>query len=187
MAVRSPHLHASLRAFCLGAIAYLCDVDAGSEIPFSFEGHGSPGRPTLYEYRPLVREFVVARVSRIAALPDARSALEELRRDPAAAIFARAHARPGEGDPLVASVLVPLLVATAEGGGGATWDDDAFERAYLELEQSMFGSRRLYAAVAPVVGLSLGAPAELGDGIRVRPAAAGELAAHRPDAASLAP
>jgi hypothetical protein len=51
----------------------------------------------------------------------------------------------------------------------------------------MFGTRRLYAAVAPVVGLSLGAPAELGDGIRIRPAAAGELAAHRPDAASLAP
>jgi hypothetical protein len=188
VAVRSPHLHASLRAFCLGAIAYLSrEVDAGSEIPFAFEGHGSPGRPTLYEYRPLVREFVAARVGRIAALPDARSALEELRREPAAAIFARAHARPGEGDPLVASVLVPLLVATAEGGGGATWDDAAFERAYAELEQSMFGSRRLYAAVAPVVGLSLGAPAELGDGIRIRPAAAGELAAHRPNAASLAP
>jgi hypothetical protein len=188
VAVRSLHLHASLRAFCLGAIAHLSrEVDAGSEIPFAFEGHGSPGRPTLYEYRPLVREFVAARVGRIAALPDARSALEELRREPAAAIFARAHARPGEGDPLVTSVLVPLLVATAEGGGGATWDDAAFERAYLELEQSMFGSRRLYAAVAPVVGLSLGAPAELGDGIRVRPAAAGELAAHRSDAASLAP
>ena len=188
MAVRSPHLHASLRAFCLGAIAYLArEVDSGSEIPFAFEGHGSPGRPTLYEYRPLVREFVEARVDRIASLPDARSALEALRREPAAAIFARAHARPRDGDPFVVSVLLPLLEATAEGGGGAAWDDDAFERAYGELEQSMFGSRRLYAAVAPVVGLSMGAAAELGDGVRVRPAAAGELAAHRPDAASLAP
>jgi hypothetical protein len=188
VAVRSPHLHASLRAFCLGAIAYLSrEVDAGSEIPFAFEGHGSPGRPTLYEYRPLVREFVEARVGRIAALPDARDALDELRREPAAAIFARAHARPGDGDPLVTSVLVPLLEATAEGGGGAAWDDAAFERAYAELEQSMFGSRRLYAAVAPVIGLSLGAPADLGGGVRIRPAAAGELAAQRPDAASLAP
>jgi hypothetical protein len=178
----------SLRAFCLGAIAYLSrEVEAGSEIPFAFEGHGSPGRPTLYEYRPLVREFVAARVGRIAALPDAHSALEELRREPAAAIFARAHARPGDGDPLVASVLLPLLEATAEGGGGAAWDDAAFERAYAELERSMFGSRRLYAAVAPVVGLSLGAPVDLGDGIRIRAAAAGELAAQRADAASLAP
>jgi hypothetical protein len=188
VAVRSPHLHASLRAFCLGAIAYLArEVDAGSEIPFAFEGHGSPGRPTLYEYRPLVREFVEARIDRIASLPDARDALEELRREPAAAIFARAHARPRDGDPFVVSVLLPLLEATAEGGGGAAWDDDTFERAYAELEQSMFGSRRLYAAVAPVVGLSLGAPADLGGGVHVRPAAAGELAAHRPDAASLAP
>jgi len=188
VAVRSPPLHASLRAFCLGAIAYLArDVDAGSEIPFAFDGHGSPGRPTLYEYRPLVREFVAARVGRIASLPDARDALEELRREPAAAIFARAHARAGDGDPLVASVLVPLLEATAEGGGGAAWDDAAFERAYAELEQSMFGSRRLYAAVAPVVGISLGAPADLGGGVRLRPAASGELAAQRPDAASLAP
>jgi hypothetical protein len=188
VAVRSPHLYSSLRSFCLGAIAHLArEVEAGSEIPFAFEGHGSPGRPTLYEYRPLVREFVGARVGRIAALPDARLALEELRREPAAAIFARAHARPGDGDPLVASVLIPLLEATAEGSGGAAWDDAAFERAYGELEQSMFGSRRLYSAVAPVVGLSLGAAADLGDGIRVRPAAAGELAAHRADAASLAP
>jgi hypothetical protein len=188
VAVRSPHLHESLRAFCLGSIAYLArEVDAGAEIPFSFEGHGSPGRPTLYEYRPLVREFVELRADRIATLPDARAALEELRREPAAAIFARAHARPGDGDPLVSSVLLPLLEATAEGGGGAAWDDAAFERAYGELERSLFGSRRLYAAVAPVVGVSLGAPADLGDGVRIRTAAAGELAAHRPDAASLAP
>jgi hypothetical protein len=188
VAVRSPNLHASLRAFCLGAIAYLArEVDAGAEIPFAFEGHGSPGRPTLYEYRPLVREFVETRAERIAALPDARSALEELRREPAAAIFARAHAHPGEGDPLVVSVLLPLLEATAEGGGGAAWDDAAFDRAYVELERSLFGSRRVYAAVAPVVGVSLGAPADLGDGIRLRPAASGELSAHRPDAASLAP
>jgi hypothetical protein len=188
VAVRSPHLYESLHAFCLGASAYLArEVDAGAEIPFAFEGHGSPDRPTLYEYRPLVREFVEARADRIASLPDARTALEGLRREPAAAIFARAHSRPGESEPLVASVLLPLLEATAEAGGGAAWDDDAFERAYAELERSLFGSRRLYAAVAPVVGVSLGAPAELGDGVRIRAAAAGELAAHRPDAASLAP
>ncbi len=80
MAVRSPHLYASLHAFCLGAIAYLArEVDAGAEIQFSFEGHGSSGGPTLYDYRPLVREFVDARADRIARLPDARAALDELR------------------------------------------------------------------------------------------------------------
>ncbi len=188
MVVRAPHLHASLRAFCLGAIAHLArELDGGSEIPFAFEGHEAPGRPVLYEYRPLVREFVEARADALASLPDARAALEDLRREPAAAIFARAHARPGDRDPLVASVLLPLLEATAEAGGGASWDDDAFERTYGEIERSLFGSRRLYAAVAPVVGLSLGAGADLGGGVRIRVAAAGELAAHRPDAAGLAP
>ena len=192
MAVRSPNLHASLHSFCLGAIAYLSRaLDDGAEIPFSFEGHGSPGRPTLYEYKPLVREFVESRADTIAALPDARAALQDLRREPAAAIFARAHARSGaragEDEALISSVLLPLLQQTAEAAGGATWDDDAFERAYAELERSLFGSRRLYAAVAPVVGLSLGAPADLGGGVRIRAAAAGELAAHRPDAAGLAP
>jgi hypothetical protein len=192
VAVRSPHLHASLHAFCLGAIAFLShEVDSGAEIPFAFEGHDGPGRPTLYEYRPLVREFVEARSEAIVALPDARAALEELRREPAAAIFARAHARAGaqsgEDDALLGSVLLPLLEQTAEGGGGAAWDDGAFERAYAELERLLFGSRRLYAAVAPVVGLSLGAPAELGGGVRIRPAASGELAAQRPDASGLAP
>jgi hypothetical protein len=192
VAVRSPHLHATLRAFCLGAIAYLSrEVDAGAEIPFAFEGHGSPGRPTLYEYRPLVREYVEARADAIAALPDARAALEELRREPAAAIFARAHtgsgSRVGGDEALLRTVLLPLLDATAEAGGGAAWDDDAFERAYGELERSLYGTKRLYAAVAPVVGVSLGAAADLGGGVRIRAAAAGELAAHRPDAASLAP
>jgi hypothetical protein len=192
VAVRSPHLHASLRSFCLGAIAYLSrTVDDGAEIPFAFDGHGSPGRPTLYEYRPLVREFIETRADAIAALPDARAALQDLRREPAAAIFARAHsrsgARAGEDDALVASVLLPLLEQTAEAAGGATWDDEAFERAYAELERSLFGSRRVYAAVAPVIGVSLGAPADLGGGVRIRTAATGELAAHRPDAAGLAP
>ena len=88
-------IYVSLRAFCLGAIAYLSrEVEAGSEIPFAFDGHGSPGRPTLYEYRPLVREFVAARVGRIAALPDAHSALEELRRSrPRRSSPARTRAR----------------------------------------------------------------------------------------------
>jgi hypothetical protein len=192
VAVRSPHLYAALRAFCLGAVRYLArEVEDGAEIPFAFEGHGSPGRPTLYEYRPLVRDFVEARAGAIAALPDAVVARQELVREPAAAIFARAHSRAGapagSDDALLGTVLLPLLEATTEATGGATWDDDAFERAYAELERSLFGSKRLYAAAAPVVGVSLASPADLGGGVRIRAAAAGELAAHRPDAASLAP
>src|SRR3954468_18716308 len=117
MAVRAPHVHTSLRCFCLGAFrALLVELDQGVDLPFAFEEHASRGRPALYEYRPLVRSFVEARAHRLKKRDDARIALEDLRREPAAAIFAHAPsgARADEDDALFNSVLLPLLVATAE-------------------------------------------------------------------------
>ena len=57
MAPRSPQLHHALRAFTLGAFAYLLrELDeAGEGLPFAFEEHDRRDGPTLYEYRPLVR------------------------------------------------------------------------------------------------------------------------------------
>ena len=188
--VKSPALHRVLRAFCLGAFRFLAqEVEQGAEIPFAFEEHGSRGRPALYEYRPLVGSYVDARGAKLAKREDAAIALEELRREPAAAIFARAHAgaRPSEDDALFRSVLLPLLSATAEACGGFDWDDGSFDLAYGELERSLFGSGHAYAAVAPLVGLSAGAQVELGAGVRVRAAATGELAAHWPEAQGLLP
>jgi hypothetical protein len=188
--LRAPRLYDALRRFCLGAFGRLSrDVEAGAEIPFAFEEHGGRGRPAFYEYRPLVRGFVETRVSRLAAGEDAAIALEELAREPAAAIFARAHvgAEAGGAEALYRSVVVPLLVATAEACGGFDWDDAAFDRAYAELEASLFRSGHAYAAVAPLVGLSVSAALELGDGLRVRVAATGEPAALWPEATGLLP
>ena len=54
--VRAPHLHSALRGFCLGSFAFFGrEIEEGAEIQFVFEEHGSRDRPTLYEYRPLVR------------------------------------------------------------------------------------------------------------------------------------
>jgi hypothetical protein len=187
---RAPHLYESLRNFCLGAFRYLqLEVDAGRELPFAFEQHAAPGRPPLYEYRPLVRGYVEERGRALAGRDDARIALEDLRREPAAAIFARAHAgpRPSEDDALFHSVLLPLIVSTAEACGGFDWKDDAFERAYGELEAALFRGRHAYAAIAPLVGISVGGQVELGDGIRVRVAATGELASAWPEANGLLP
>jgi hypothetical protein len=188
--VKSPVLHRVLRAFCLGAFRFLAqEVEHGAEIPFAFEEHGSRGRPALYEYRPLVTSYVEARGAKLVKREDAEIALDELHREPAAAIFARAHsgARPSEDDALFRSVLLPLVVATAEKCGGFDWDDGAFERAYADLERSLFGSGHAYAAVAPLVGVSAGAQVDLGGGMRVRVAATGELAAHWPEAQGLLP
>jgi hypothetical protein len=188
---RAPHLHTSLRCFCLGAFrALLADLDEGADLPFAFEEHSSRGRPALYEYRPLVRGFVEARAHRLRRRDDARIALDDLRREPAAAIFARAHAggRSDEDEALFHSVLLPLLVRTAEACGGFDWDDKAFARGYAELETSMFGWDHAYAAVAPLVGITTGgAQIDLGGGIRIRAAATGELSKLWPEANGLLP
>ena len=190
MALRAPHLYASLRGFALGAFAYLLrELDEGAELPVAFVEHEHAGGPALYEYRPLVRAFVEERASRLRGRDDALIALEELQREPAAGIFARAHAgpRPSEDEALFRTVLLGLLVSTAEACGGFDWDDEAFDRAYAELERSLFGERRTYSAVAPLVGISVTTQLELAPGLRVRAVADGELARHWPEAGSLVP
>ena len=133
--------------------------------------------------------FLEARASALAKREDARLAVDDLRREPAARIFARAHAgeRANEEDALFRTVVLPLLMSTAEACGGFDWHDEAFNRAYVELESSLFGEGHAYAAVAPLVGISVGTHIELGGGIRVRAAATGELAAHWPEAQGLLP
>lgn len=190
MPVRAPHLHHALRAFCLGAFALLDrDVREGSEIPFAFEEHASYGKPALYELRPLVRDYVERREGRLLDLEDARIAVSELRREPAARIFARAHAggRADEEQALARSVLFPLVASVADACGGFDWQDDVFERVYRELEHTLYGESRLYIALAPLTGLVLGQEADLGGGIRVRQAETGELANHWPEARNLLP
>jgi hypothetical protein len=185
VAIRAPHLYESLRAFCLAAFA----AERGVELPFAFEEHPTRDGPSLYEYRPLVRSFVEEQAPTLRRLPDTRNAIDDLRREPAAAIFAHAHSTLGatDDDALFRTILLPTLTAVAERSGGFDWKDDAFESAYASIEQSLFGTARSYAAIAPLVGLSAGSTAELGGGIRVRPTVAGELSALWPEALGLMP
>jgi hypothetical protein len=176
MAVHAAHLYVSLRNFCLGAFRSLGAEDG--QLPFAFEQHASRGRPTLYEYRPLVRDFIEARASRLARHADTQVAIQDLRAEPAAAIFG--------ADPFK-SVLLPLLLRVAETCGGFDWDDAAFDRAYADFEATLFTGTRAYGAVAPLVGLSAGSEIPLGDGLVVRRAATGELARLWPEAQGLLP
>jgi hypothetical protein len=185
VALRAPHLNQSLRAFCLAAFS----VERGAELPFAFEEHPTRDGPSLYEYRPLVRSFVDDQAPTLRRLPDTRNAIDDLRREPAAAIFARAHLRtgPSEDDALFRTILLPMLTAVAERCGGFDWQDDAFDAAYADIERSLFGEARSYAAVAPLVGLSAGSTVELGGDIRVRPLVAGEVSSLWPEALGLMP
>ena len=189
MAVRSPHLYRALRLFCLAAFAQLTEESERSPLEFAFEEHAAPGRPPLYEYRPLVRSYVEKRARALLLLHDARIALDEVAREPAAGLFAQAHMETQSGwlDALFRAVLLPLVTSVAEACGGFDWDDAAFERAYAGFEETLFGEQRDYVALAPLVGVSLRAPLELGRGIRIRAAVTGELAAHWPEARGLLP
>jgi hypothetical protein len=190
MAVRAPHLYASLRGFALGAFVLLGrELEEGGRLPFTFDAHDTRRGPALYDYRPQVRPFVEDRESQLRALPDVALALAELRREPAAGVFARAHAgpRPDEGLALFRTILLGLLTAVAETCGGFDWDDVAFDGAYAELERSLFGERRAYVAVAPLVGVSMSRRAEIGERLRVRHAETGEVARHWPEARGLLP
>jgi hypothetical protein len=183
--VRAPHLYESLRAFCLGAFA----AERGAQIPFAFEEHATRGGPSLYEYRPLVRAFVEEQSPTLRRLPDARNAIEDLKHEPAAAIFARAHAGLAEtdDDALFRSILVPMLTWTAERSGGFDWHDEAFDDAYVDLEQTLYGTARSYVALAPVVGLQAGNTVDLGGRITLRPIVGGEISQLWPEAQGLMP
>ena len=185
MSLRAPHLYESLRAFCLAAFA----AERGAQVPFAFEEHTTREGPSLYEYRPLVRGFVEEQAPTLRRLPDARNAIDDLKREPAAAIFARAHSGIGDtGDEaLFRSILIPMLTWTAERSGGFDWHDDAFDAAYADLELTLFGSARTYVALAPVIGLSAGNDADLGGGISLRPVASGEISHLWPEAQGLMP
>jgi hypothetical protein len=188
--VRAPHLYPLLRGFVLGAFVVLGrELEEGAELPFAFEEHVQRKGPALYELRPLVRSFIDEREPLLRAREDARLAVEELQREPAAAIYARAHAGPraDETDALFRTVLLGLLVSTAEACGGFDWEDEAFERAYSELEQSLFGERRRYAVIAPLAGISVARATELAPGLTIRLAQPGELATHWPESRGLLP
>ena len=188
--MRAPHLYPLLRGFVLGAFVVLGrDLEEGAELPFAFEEHEQRRGPALYELRPLVRSFIEEREPILRAREDVRLAVEELQREPAAAIFARAHAGPGasEEDALFRTVLLGLLVSTADACGGFDWDDEAFERAYGELEGSLFGERRRYVAVAPLVGITVAGPVALAPGLTLRPFEPAELSTHWPESRGLLP
>jgi len=190
VAVRSPQLYETLRRFCLGAFAHLYrESETESPLQFSFEEHAAPGRPALYEYRPRARGYVEARADQLRRLDDAQFAMEELNREPAAAIFARAHAGPDTtGEPaLFRTILLPFLAGMAERCGGFEWDDQVFNRGYRELERQIFGSSHTYGALAPLVGLSCPMRLDLGPKLKVRMAAPGEIADCWPEANGLLP
>ena len=129
MAPRSPQLHHALRAFTLGAFAYLLREldDAAASLPFAFEEHDRRGGPALYEYRPLVA--VVRRGARRSpSWPRGRAASRS--RSSAASRRLRSSPAPTPDaiPPTTTRSSAPSCSTcssrVAEACGGFDWDDE---------------------------------------------------------------
>ena len=183
--LREPLLRFVQAAFALAAR----ELANGSEVPFVLDAH--EGRESaLYSYRPLYGAFLDERRSLILALPDARRALALLQATPGAVEYARLHVGDGVDDreALRAAVMWPLAVQIAEREDGFECPDEAFDAVFAPLDRGVAGSRHLYDAMAPLVGVLVSEPpADLGRGVSLVRADVGDIAAGWPEASLLVP
>ena len=183
--LREPLLRFVQAAFALAAR----DLANGSEVPFVLDAH--EGRESaLYSYRPLYGAFLDERRSLILALPDARRALALLEATPGAVEYARLHVGDGVDDreALRAAVMWPLAVQIAEREDGFECPEEAFDAIFAPLDRGVAGSRHLYDAMAPLVGVLVSEPpADLGRGVSLVRADVGDIAAGWPEASLLVP
>ncbi len=186
-----PAARRALRHYVLAAFRLLqADVDAGQEVPFALDEGSRGAGPSLYNWRPLFGSYVAERADALAALPDGRAALDALRTEPALTAFVRER-QPALTDldsALRDTVLLPLVVATADACGGFDLDDPALERLLVRLERAAVAERTTYAALAPIVGIEA-APdgVDLGLGVVLQRVSATGLAADWPECQGLLP
>ena len=184
--LREPLLRFVQAAFALAAR----DLANGDEVPFVLDAHEGREHSALYSYRPLYSAFLDERRALILALPDARRALALLEATPGAVDYARLHVGEGVDDreALRAAVMWPLAIQIAEREDGFECPDEAFDAIFGPLDRGVAGSRHLYDAMAPLVGVLLSEPpADLGRGVSLVRADVGDIAASWPEASLLVP
>ena len=183
--LREPLLRFVQAAFALAAR----EIANGGEVPFVLDAHEG-GDSALYSYRPLYSAFLDERRSLILALPDARRALALLEATPGAVEYARLHVgdEVDDRESLRAAVLWPLAVQIAEREDGFECPDEAFDAIFAPLDRGVAGSRHLYDALAPLVGVLVSEPpADLGRGVSLVRADVRDIAAGWPEASLLVP
>ncbi len=189
--VRRPEARRAVAHFVQAALRELAaDVSHGDEVPFALDSRTHVGGPALYEYRPLYRTYVEARLERIVSLADYKLAVSSLADDPAVLGVARDYAPDAESDEdaLRAAVLVPLLVGVAEGAGGFDFDDSVFDGIFDRMLSDVAQTRRSFTGFAPVIGLrAIDGSHDLGQDIRARRISPVELAESWPECQGLLP
>jgi hypothetical protein len=171
--VRDPALHELLQAFTGDTAAALRgERAAGAEVPFELEEtEGRRGRPPLYCYRSLTRQFIEHRMGLLSGLstyaPAARAVAGRDRAD--AYLRMRGVERiPEQERDRADAVLLAFLARVFSDRSDFDLDAARFETAYAELEQAVLDGRAVATLIAPVIGLGLEERSwqvELGDGL----------------------
>jgi hypothetical protein len=167
--VRSHSLHAALRRY-VEEVAWTLAADTadGAEVPFELVEERGARRTALYCYRPLVDEFLRERVGALARLDAHSPALRALAQCDGLPRYLKAHNErvPGDDGGRARATLSVFLGRVFAEQTAFDFDADRFERAYRQLEETIFAGRTHAAAIVPVLGLDIASPEiVLGEGL----------------------
>jgi hypothetical protein len=156
--MRNRSLHQRLRAFAEEAAFQLCaDAETADDMPF--EVVAAPGaRTPLYCYRPLTGEFIREREPALATLPTCRPAVAALAGLGGIEDYLRLRGEsrvPADREERGDLALRAFLDAIYQDRTDFEFVEDRFDRAYEELERTVYERRALTAVIAPLHGLAL--------------------------------
>lgn len=194
--VRNPTLHAALQEFTADAGARLTQVaDGGDHVPFEVvETDASRrGRVPLYCYRALTGDFIRARAGLLVALASYAPAVRALQSAGGTEVYLRARGETVVSDDArqrAEAAMRCFVSRVFDGQSNFELDPERLERAYGELERSLYRGRCVAEVIAPLHGLDLDPDTKeliLGEGLLlIRPealvGAPPELARPRPAA-----
>jgi hypothetical protein len=146
-------LHDSLAAFVQEAAWQLAEeVSGGAEIPFELDATPTRSAP-LYCYRPLTGRFIAQRSSMLSRLPTYPQAARLLSQLPDLPAYLAKRQRKAAAHELPDAALQAFLGAVWADATDFVFDQQRFDTAYRELEETAYSGFSLSVVVTPVDGL----------------------------------
>jgi hypothetical protein len=146
-------LHDSLAAFVQEAAWQLAEeVSGGAEIPFELDATPTRGA-SLYCYRPLTGQFIGQRSSMLSRLPTYPAALRGLQGLPDLPAYLTKRGRRIPTHEQSDAALQAFLGAMWADVTDFVFDEQRFEAAYQELEDTAYAGFALSVVITPVEGL----------------------------------
>jgi hypothetical protein len=168
--VRNRSLHDALHTFAEQAAWQLAaDTADGAEVPFELvEARGRRGA-SLYSYRPLTEQFIRSRLGVLGRLPAWGPAAAALEGQGGLEAYLRLRGEPrvpSDHGEQADAVLRSFLGALFEEASEFVLEAERFERAYDQLELTIFETRARAEVAAPLRGLTIVSPeVPLGGGL----------------------